>query len=91
MCPGRCGTIFKVNVTVTYTGLTYGALPKLVEVNKKLLDADEVFGNESLETLFNIILYLEGGLGTLERARMTMGCSGHVLDLVAKCLVGGLN
>jgi hypothetical protein len=82
---------YRVNVTVTYRGLTYGALPKLVEVNKKLLDADVVFGNESLETLFNIILYLEGGLGTLERARMTMGCSGHVLDLVAKCLVGGLN
>jgi hypothetical protein len=91
VCPGRCGTIFKVNVTVTYTGLTYGALPKLVEVNKKLLDADEVFGNESLKTLFNIILYLEGGLRTLEGARMTVGCSGHVLDLVAKCLVGGLS
>lgn len=47
---------YKVNVTVTYTGLSYSALPQLVEVNKKLLNANQVFGNESLQTLFNIVL-----------------------------------
>ena len=82
---------YTVNVTVTYSGLAYSALPKLVEVNKKLLDADIVFGNESLETLFNIILYLECRLGTLKGAGMAMGCGWHMLDLVAKCLVCGLN
>ena len=43
----------------TYSCLTDISLSKFIKINKELLDSDSVFGNEGLDSLFNVKLKVD--------------------------------
>jgi hypothetical protein len=78
------GTIGHVLNFVTYSCFSTCTLSKFVEVNEKLLNADPILSCKCLKFALDIKFNRKGGLRTLERTRVAMCTSAHVLSCVAE-------
>ena len=55
----------------TYGSLANNSLSEFIEINEKFLESDSVLGDQSLDTLLDILLNLKGARLTLIVARVT--------------------
>jgi len=71
----RCNRCDLRNI-FTYSCLAYNSLSKFVEITKEFLESNTVFGDKSVDALFNVIILLECWT-SLEIAGVTGSTGAH--------------
>jgi hypothetical protein len=83
-----CLLLSKLNLQCADTGpegsLANNSLSEFIEINEKFLESDSVLGDQSLDTLLDILFNLKSARLTLIVARVTSPAGAHSLDNVAE-------